>query len=221
MTTDLTLLSSSAEAKLIRQIVQGRRDLFGELLRPHLPVLLRFVRSKMKNDPACDDVVQQTALKAFIHLDQFQFRSSFRTWLFRIAINEVMSARSKTSRLLVRDDAALTELRVADKSPSPLTQCERREMSQLVRSAVNKLAEKYRIVLRLRDLEHLSLCETAKVLHLSLPAVKTRHYRARRKIRRFLAPVVMSGDRRPRRGPAHSSGSAKALNQARCATNTR
>ncbi|HUA82759.1 MAG TPA: sigma-70 family RNA polymerase sigma factor [Bryobacteraceae bacterium] len=202
MTTETVLLSSSAEAALIRQIVQGRRDLFGELLRPHLPVLLRFVRSKMKNDPCSEDVVQQTALKAFIHLDQFQFRSSFRTWLFRIAINEVMSSRQKISRLVVQDDSGLAQLRVADQSPSPLKQCERQEMTRLVRGAVNKLAEKYRIVLRLRDLEHLTLCETAEVLHLSLPAVKTRHYRARRKIRRFLAPVVLSGDRRPRGGTA-------------------
>lgn len=206
MPTEPANLSPAAEAKLIRQIVHGRRDLFGELLRPHLPVLLRFVRSKMKNDSGSDDVVQQTALKAFVHLDQFQFRSSFRTWLFRIAINEVMSSRSKASRLVVQDEAGLAGLRIADQSPSPLTQYERAEMSQLVRGAVNKLAEKYRMVLRLRDLEHLTLYETAEVLHLSLPAVKTRHYRARRKIKRFLAPVVtsiaMSGDCRPRGGPA-------------------
>jgi sigma-70-like protein len=82
--------SSQEESLLIGQILEGRKDLFGDLLQPHLTAVLRLVRAKMRNDSEADDVIQQTILKAFTRLEQFRFEASFKTWLIRIAIREVL-----------------------------------------------------------------------------------------------------------------------------------
>ena len=92
------------EASLIRQIFGGRRDLFGDLIEPHVGALWRTVQAKMRNDPDIDDIVQQAVFKAFTHLEQFRFEAGFRTWLIRIALNEVNEHWRKrhTSRSVAR-----------------------------------------------------------------------------------------------------------------------
>jgi DNA-directed RNA polymerase specialized sigma24 family protein len=69
MTAESRVRSSQEEALLIGQVLEGRQDLFCDLLRPHLPVLSRVVRAKMRNDPEAEDVVQQIVLKVFASLD--------------------------------------------------------------------------------------------------------------------------------------------------------
>lgn len=195
-------IAMSGETVLIREIVSGRRDLFPELLRPHLPALMRLVRAKMKNDQACDDVLQETVLKAFVHLNQFQFRSSFRTWVIRIAMNQMLAWRRRTSRLLLWDEPRWPEMRFENHAPSPLERCEQAELGMLVRAAACRLPDKYRVVVRLRDLEGHSVDETAVILHLSLAAVKSRHHRARLKMKRLLAPAFCSNPQGARPSPA-------------------
>ena len=81
--------SHAEETVLIGQILVGRKELFDDLLEPHLTSLFRFVRSRMGSDSEAEDVIQVTILKAFTHLAKFRFEASFRSWLIRIAINEV------------------------------------------------------------------------------------------------------------------------------------
>jgi RNA polymerase sigma-70 factor (ECF subfamily) len=144
------------------------------------------------NDSESDDVIQQTIFKAFTRLEQFRFEASFRTWLIRIALNEVVQWHRKrlSTRLLVLDHSALAQLPIADQTASPLKQCERREAAGLFRKAYAMLPEKYQVMIRLRDLEHLSIAEVAKLLSLSVPAVKTRHRRARLRMVSLLAPIA-------------------------------
>jgi len=145
--------SSQAEALLIEQILEGRRDLFYDLVRPHLPILLRFAEVRMRGDPECEDVVQQTILKAFTRLWQFRFEASFSTWLMRIAINEIHHWRRERKLLLFFvDHAALSELPVTDPTSSPFTEYERTDIRNLISEAIHKLGEKYQQVIRLRDL---------------------------------------------------------------------
>src|SRR5690349_17431658 len=77
------------EGRLIAQIVAGRKELFTVLIEPHRAQLFRLIRAKIGNDSESDDVIQQTIFKAFMRLGQFRFEASFRTWLIRIALNEV------------------------------------------------------------------------------------------------------------------------------------
>jgi RNA polymerase sigma-70 factor (ECF subfamily) len=180
--------SSQEESLLIGQILEGRKDLFGDLLQPHLTAVLRLVRAKMRNDSEADDVIQQTILKAFTRLEQFRFEASFKTWLIRIAIREVLQWRRSRAptRFLALDQFALAQLQVTDQAASPLKQCECRETVGLFHRALARLPQKYRVMIHLRDLEGFSISETARLLHLSVPAAKTRHRRARLQMVRFL-----------------------------------
>ena len=181
-------LTRTEEAKMIRKIVGGRRDLFGELIAPHLIPLSRIVRVCMSAHPDAEDIVQQASLKAFTHLAQFRCEASFRTWLIRIGLNEVRQWRRKqcSSPLTSFALVALTELSATDPTRSPLIECERSEAAGQLRAAIARLPEKYRRVILLRDLEDLSISEAAGRLGLTIPALKIRHFRARRKVARLL-----------------------------------
>jgi RNA polymerase sigma-70 factor (ECF subfamily) len=187
-------ITITEEGVLIRKILRGRRDLFGDLIAPHLTPLLRFVTARIGDRADVEDIVQQTALKAFTHLDQFRFEARFSTWLIRIGLNEARLWQRKcaSSRLSTLDFPTLTQLPVADQRHSPLVECQRSEASVRLRTALAWLPEKYRIVVLLRDLEDLSISEVAQRLGLTIPAVKTRHMRARQKMAKFLRPLRQS-----------------------------
>jgi RNA polymerase sigma factor (sigma-70 family) len=121
--------SSQEEARLICEVLEGRKDLFGDLLQPHLTSLLHFVRAKMRYDSEADDIIQTTVLKALTRLDQFRFEATFRTWLMAIALKEIQDWRRRRvhSRFVILDPAALSQLPIADQGASPLRECQRRE----------------------------------------------------------------------------------------------
>jgi RNA polymerase sigma-70 factor (ECF subfamily) len=182
-------MTGTEEVGLIREILGGRRDLFGDLIAPHLMPLLRMIRATMGGrHPDVDDIVQQTALKALTRLEQFRCEASFRTWLIRIGLNEARDWRRKcaSSRLMAIDLPRLTQFPVFDESHSPLVEYQRSEASIRLRAALARLPEKYRVVIYLRDFEDLNVAQVAQRLGLTIPAVKTRHLRARQKLAKFL-----------------------------------
>jgi RNA polymerase sigma-70 factor (ECF subfamily) len=197
--TDVISIPAMAaqEGELIRNILGGRRELFGDLIAPHLRPLLRTVRGAIGSHPDVEDIVQQTALKALAHLDQFRFEASFRTWLIRIGLNEAHAWRRKcaSSRFLALDPTTLTQLPAADESHSPGTEYQRSEAIVRLRAALGALPEKYRVVILLRDLYGFSLREVARRLGLTIPAVKTRQRRGRQKMAKLLRPLSQSQPR--------------------------
>jgi RNA polymerase sigma-70 factor, ECF subfamily len=180
--------TGTGEAALIRKIVGGRRDLFGDLIAPHLTPLSRIVRATIGGHPEVEDIVQQTSIKAFIHLVQFRFGAGFRKWLIQIGLNENRQWRRKyaSSRFVEFTRLAFSELSIADQSHSPLIEYQRSETGARVDAALARLPEKYRIVIVLRDLEDVSISEMAGTLGLTIPAVKIRHRRARQKVAGFV-----------------------------------
>jgi RNA polymerase sigma-70 factor (ECF subfamily) len=181
-------MKGQKEVALIRAIVGGRQDLFADLIAPHLTPLLRTLRATFGSHPDIEDIVQQTALRAFTHLEQFRFEASFRTWLIRIGLNQARQWRRKceSSRVVAFDPATLTKLPAADESHSPLVECQRSEVSARLRAAIARLSERDRMVIRLRDLEELSISEVARRLGLTISGTKIRHWRARRKMAEIL-----------------------------------
>jgi len=178
---------ASNEAGLIRQIIRGRKDLFGDLIQPHVKPLLHIIRNKIDSHQDAEDIAQQATLKALKHLEQFRFEASFRTWLLGIGLNEARQWQRKRctcQRLMER--SASVELEPAADSPSPYLHVERAENVKRLRGAVAMLPEKYRSVLILRDFEELSIAEVASRLALTISAVKTRHQRARLKVAQLL-----------------------------------
>jgi RNA polymerase sigma-70 factor (ECF subfamily) len=180
-------MTRTEEAGLIRKVIGGRRDLFANLIEPHLTPLLRIVQRTMGQHADVDDVVQQAALKALTHLEQFRCEASFRTWLIQIALKARQWRRHYApSRFVPLDTALLQHLSIADERQSPLAETQRREAAVRLRAALDRLPEKYRTVIYLRDLECLSLADVAQLLGLTVPAVKTRQMRARKKIAKIL-----------------------------------
>ena len=132
----------------------------------------------VRNQTDADDLLQEVLLKVWHHLSTFRSESSFRTWMTRVAINETLqSYRRRQRRPICRTFGDFDSF--ASHYESPLQSLTRAEAIQLVRKAVGQLPAKYRQALILREFEQLSLGEIAQSLHSSIPAVKTRLFRAR------------------------------------------
>ena len=167
-------------------------DAFETLLAPNLPLVRRFVQTRLRTPDHADDVVQQTLLKAFAHRHQLRTSSKFRSWLCSIAMNEV--------RMFFRTDrpsVSLDEFPIVDSRDSgPLARTEQLQRLEWLQSGMERLSDRDRETIRLRDLEGMSLRETAEVFELSESAAKSTHFRARRR----LAGVLRGIERRPRVG---------------------
>jgi RNA polymerase sigma-70 factor, ECF subfamily len=161
---------------------------FADCIALHLPFLNRVVRRLMHGDEMAEDVVQQTVLKALMHVDQFRFESTLKTWLTSIAINEVYQAyRFAGRRRAISLTTETFEMDRCQRLDFPKNTYEIRERELLVRKAVSRLPEMYRSVVELCDLQCLPMKEAALKLGLTLPAIKTRRHRARQKLQRLVA----------------------------------
>jgi len=157
-------------------------------------VALRITRNKED----AEDVVQQSFQKTFVHLNSFLGRSSFSTWLTRVATNEaIMLLRNRGSRAVLLDDMDQTEdvaalLEVPDLSPDPETNYSRLEWGRILSSAVNELPRRTRRAIQLRELDERSTEETARIMGVTVGAVKARVFQGRRKLRERLKHHVGS-----------------------------
>ena len=179
--------ASSEEAALIREILNGRRELFWELLEPHTASLERFVRVKLQNDADTGDVLQEIYLKVLTRLHQFRYEATFKTWLMKIAMNEIRPwfRKAKFARLAAVDINEIGPISATVNPITPYHQCERREQVTICTLAVDRLPESYRIVILMRDVQDYKLAEIARRLQLNLSTVKSRERRARGMMRRF------------------------------------
>ena len=176
----------------------GDRALFEILMRRHNQRIYRAARSVVKDEDEVEDVMQQAYVNAFLHLDQFEERAQFSTWLTRIALNEAFARRRKMRRSAQMTEApsAFDEDRVAimetitSPQPDPERQAYAQELHRLLEEAVDALPEAYRTVYMLRDVEGLSTSETEEGLGLGEEVVKTRLHRARAMIRRTVSTRI-------------------------------
>ena len=146
-----------------------------------------------RNREDAEDVVQQSFQKTFIHSKKFQGESLFSTWLTRIAINEaLMLLRRKRGSREVPIAESTTEgetallLDIPDSGPNPEDSCLQREQERILSAAVSELTPGMRKAIELRELGELSTRETARVMGLSVGAVKARVFHGRRKLRETL-----------------------------------
>jgi RNA polymerase sigma-70 factor (ECF subfamily) len=146
----------------------------------------------MENGSDAEDVVQQTLLKAFLHLGQFQSKARFSTWLIQIAIHEVLQRHRLrwSSRLVPLDQPALSRFQIAEETASPFKRLERMETNSLLRKAIAKLPEKDQAALCCATCQGVSITDAARLLGITVPAVKTRHQGARLKMAHSLAALA-------------------------------
>jgi RNA polymerase sigma-70 factor (ECF subfamily) len=202
---DITMapFATFEDSTLIKLALAGQAESFTVLTNRHLPAVRRSVGSIVPNITDADDVIQEVLLKVWRHLSTFRLESTFRTWMTRVAVNEALQSYRRERRRSVCQ--ALDDFETfASPIESPLLSLTRAETTQVVRNAVRELPAKYRLVLTLRDLEQLSLRETARMVQSSVPAVKTRLFRGRLMLRaaiqRFTDPTL--GSRHAREGSA-------------------
>src|SRR6266851_300723 len=176
----------SDEAAVLAQARIGDPSAFNELLRRYEGKIFRLALRITQNREDAEDVLQETFLKSYEHLDQFQGNSRFYTWLVRIAVNQaLMKLRKRKSDRTVSidddidtgEDTVAREIAAWDENPEQ--RYSREELNEILDTAIESLAPPYRTVFVLRDIEELSTEETAETLHLSVPAVKSRLLRAR------------------------------------------
>ena len=163
---------------LIKLAVAGQAECFSVLMNRHGTAVKRYIEKIVKNRSDVEDIVQDTFLKAWLSLSTFRFESNFRTWVTRVAINEVLALyRRQRCRPFCPEPANFDTFRSSCGSPDEALA--RSEARRTVRSAIAELPEKYREILILCELEQLSMDEAARQLKSSISLVKTRLFRAR------------------------------------------
>jgi len=183
------------EVELIQRVKNGEHDLFYRLIQPYEGRVFATAMAILRNEADAEDIAQDAILKAFRHISQFRGEAKFSTWLLQITINE---ARMRKRRMTIRAMESINEQtdeegdyrprQFADWREIPSESLERKEVRNALMSALNTLEEKYRSVFVMRDIEHLSIEETAKVLEITQASVKTRLLRARLMLRDLLSP---------------------------------
>jgi len=182
-----------SDTELVAQTRAGERAAFNELVERHARKIFRTARHITKNDEDAEDVLQEAFLKAYTRLDQFQGDAQFYTWLTRIAVNESLMRlrKHRNSKTVSLDEQLETEdshisREVASDGPNPEQTYRQEETRKVVEDAIDSLAEGYRAVFVLRDVEGFSTEETGQMLELSISAVKSRLLRARLQLREKL-----------------------------------
>jgi RNA polymerase sigma-70 factor, ECF subfamily len=190
------------EATLVLAAKSGDGQAFEILIERHRQRILAVARRLTRIREDAEDIVQQSFQKAFVHLHKFEGRSSFSTWLTRIAINEALMLlrRGRGLREVSIDDLSGNEetalgLEMPDSRAGPESAFLQGERKRILSAAMNKLRPGIRKAIELRELGELSIEEAAQVMGLSVAAVKGRVFHGRRKLHQVLKreSVWMSG----------------------------
>ena len=181
---------------LVAAAKNQNRQAFEVLVERHARRIFFAARRMTRTREDAEDVVQQSLQKAFVHLGQFEGKSSFSTWITRIAINEALiSLRKSRGRheVLMNDSGeseALFALEIPDSGPNPEDSYSQRERQRILFSALSELPHGTRRAIQLRELDERSTEETARIMGISVNAVKARLFHGRRKLRERLKLYV-------------------------------
>lgn len=183
-----------SDGELVTLARQGSEGAVRLLIQRYNRRLFRLARGVTGNDAEAEDAVQEAYVRAFTHLAGFRGEAAFSTWLTRIALNEALGRlrRRRAAGEVPEIESAPDEgggvsgFPVAWRPLSPESEASRRQVRQFLERAVDELPDPFRAVFILREVEGLSVNETAELLGVQAGTVKTRLYRARRLIRRHI-----------------------------------
>jgi RNA polymerase sigma-70 factor (ECF subfamily) len=183
------------DAALVQAAQQGDKRAFAHLVQKYEQRVYNLARRMMRDPQDAEDVLQETFISVYRHLNEFQGDSSFSTWLYRIATNASLMKLRARKDLTVSLDAPVESdegesampREIVDWSVTPEEALLNSEVRAQMDAAVAELPETMRAVFVLRDIEGLSVQETAEVLGISVPNVKTRLHRARMMLRERLS----------------------------------
>jgi RNA polymerase sigma-70 factor (ECF subfamily) len=205
-------LPDEGDLTLVAAAKSGNLQAFEVLVERHEQKIFFVARRITGTREDAEDAVQQTFQKAFTHLCDFEERSSFSTWLTRIGVNEALMLLRKRRGLremfiddLSGNEQSATVTQVPDSSPDPEVSYSQREREEILSWSLNELSHETRRAIQLRELDGRSTKETARILGISVGAVKSRVFHGRRKLRRKLKHYVGS-TWRPGRASSPMSG---------------
>ena len=194
--------AGAADAELIDRARRRDEAAIRAILQANNRRLYRLARGILRNDSEAEDVVQDTYVRAFTHLDDFRGDSSLATWLGRIAINEALGRLRRQRPSVDLDtlapgvlEAQIIQFPLSGTTEDPEKSMAQREIQAVVEHAVDELPEAFRLVFITRVIEGMNVEETAETLSLKPETVKSRLHRARTMLRdiveRKIGPVVM------------------------------
>jgi RNA polymerase sigma-70 factor (ECF subfamily) len=194
--------AGTTEAELVRRARERDEAAIRSIMQSNNRRLYRLARGILRNDSEAEDVVQETYVRAFTHLEDFRGDSSFATWLGRIAINEALGRLRRqrpnvewTSLPPGTLEAQIIQFPRSATSEDPEKSMAQREIQHVVEHAIDELPEAFRIVFITRVIEGMNVDETAEILGLKPETVKTRLHRARTMLRdiveKKIGPVVL------------------------------
>lgn len=170
---------------LVRLAREGHRDAFVTLMRRYNQRVFRVARSILRDDAEAEDAAQGGWVLAYLHLHQFEGRSSFPTWLARIVAREAL-AKARRRRFVLAQEGGLEE-EMDHEQRDPERSAANRQARAMLEEAIDALPEAFRAVFVLRAVEEMSVAETAQCLEIPEETVKTRLHRARRLLRESLS----------------------------------
>ena len=193
-----TETDSEGEA-LLSALKAGDEQAAGALVRRHISWMLPVAHRVTHDHALAEDCVQEAFVNVFRNIAEFEGRSSLKSWIYRILVNQaLMKLRSRRRRREVSIDELLpgfdeNALRIGapwQRLLTPEDILERQDRKDLVLAKISELPEGHRIVLHLRDIEEMSTKEVADVLGLTEANVKVRLHRARSALKKLIEPVL-------------------------------
>ena len=192
----------AADAELIQRARSRDETAVRSIMQANNRRLYRIARGILRNDSEAEDVVQETYVRAFTHLESFRGDSTLATWLARIAMNEALG-RLRRQRPAVEWnslppgtlEAQIIQFPHSGASEDPEKSMAQRQIQNVVEHAIDELPDAFRVVFITRVIEGMNVEETAEILQLKPETVKTRLHRARTMLRenveKKIGPVVM------------------------------
>lgn len=182
------------DVDVVRRVLEGKVDAFEVIMRRYNQRLFRIARSILKNDTDAEDAVQEAYISAYLNLKQFSQTRSFAGWLTKITVNQALSKKRSAGRKSNVEGSAWCEDMIATTNGAtdeilPDRLADSRALRQLIEQAIDSLPEEFRIVFIMRVIEQLSVRETAQALSLEEATVKTRQFRAVRRLRKQLHKI--------------------------------
>jgi len=176
------LSTRSSEQEIIQKILNGEMALFEVLIRRHNAILYKIARSYDFNHEEAKDLLQETHIAAYQNLKKFEARSSYKTWIAKIMVNKCLyklnygSSKYEISHNIIDENS---QPMFSPKKRSTETDVLNKELSHILEKSLEKIPVHYRTVFILREVEGLSVAETAEMLNLTLVNVKVRLSRAK------------------------------------------
>jgi len=185
----VTAQSELRDEEVVARVLAGETALFEILMRRYNQRVYRVSRAILRDDAEAEDVMQDAYVRAYEHLGQFAGRAAFSTWLTRIAIHEALARKRRRGRMeeldaLPANGDSMSILKSS--APTPEAGTAQAEARQLLEEAIEHLPENYRTVVVLREVEEMSVAETAQSLGVTDAVVKTRLHRAHAMLRKEL-----------------------------------